>query len=303
MNKTTSSFANIRHNCFTLIGNYRIINAYNLCCCVQMPSATSEWNAVAEDFLRLWNMPNCLGAIDGKLVHIQRPIKCGGQYFNYKRSFSVNMMAVVDAKYRFLYVAVGAQGSANDASVFSESKFGEALYSSSNPLSLPPAKIIPNTDIKTPSFFVADEAYPLKTFVMKPFSARGLSPSERIFNYRLSRARRVVENAFGILTNRFRILRGQMQLQPETACAVVLACCALHNFLRNNSCAYADYEDESSDGEVQQKTIIDTVRHEPRSTGVGYNSQAKTIRGALAAYFVGPGQISCQWKHANVKCD
>ena len=147
MNKTTSSFANIRHNCFTLIGNYRIINAYNLCCCVQMPSATSEWNAVAEDFLRLWNMPNCLGAIYGKLVHIQRPIKCGGQYFNYKRSFSVNMMAVVDAKYRFLYVAVGAQGSANGASVFSESKFGEALYSSSNPLSLPPAKIIPNTDI------------------------------------------------------------------------------------------------------------------------------------------------------------
>jgi len=254
---------------------------------VQVPSATSEWNAVAEDFWRLWNMPNCHGAIDGKLVHIQRPIKCGGQYFNYKRTYSVNMMAVVDAKYRFMYVAVGAQGSANDACVFSESKFGEVLCSSSNPLSIPPVKIIPNTDIKTPSYFVADEAYPLKTFLMKPFSARGLSPSERVFNYRLSRARRVVENAFGILTNRFRILRGQMQLQPETACAVVLACCALHNFLRNNSCAYAGFDDESSDNDVHQSAIIATIVHEPRTTGVGYNSQAKTIRDTLAAYWSG----------------
>lgn len=269
--------------------------------CLQMPSTTYEWNAVAEDFMQLWNMPNCVGAIDGKLVHIQRPVKCGCQYFNYKRSFSVNMMAVVDAKYRFLYVTVGAQGSANDASVFSESKFGEALYHSANPLSLPDPKVIPNTDIEIPMFFVADEAYPLKTFLMKPFSARGLSQSERIFNYRLSRARRVVENAFGILANRFRILRGQMQLQPDTACVVVLACCALHNFLRRNSSANAENEDYSSQDEVQGRTV-DSVVHEPRITGAGYNSQAKSIRDALACYFVGPGQISYQWKHANVKC-
>jgi len=116
---------------------------------------------------------------------------------------------------------------------------------------------------------------------MKPFSARGLSASERIFNYRLSRARRVVENSFGILTNRFRILRGQMQLQPDTACLVVLACCALHNFLRSNSCANAEYEDDSSEDKVQGSTI-DSVRHEPRLTGAGYNSQAKAISSAVA---------------------
>lgn len=293
--------ARICQYCNVVTCRFRVLKALSGAC-VQIPSLTNEWIAVAEDFMRMWNMPNCLGAIDGKLVHIQRPVKCGGQYFNYKRSFSVNMMAVVDAKYRFLYVAVGAQGSANDASVFSESKFGEALYKSTNPLSLPSAKVLPSTDIETPMFFVADEAYPLKTFLMKPFSARGLSASERIFNYRLSRARRVVENSFGILTNRFRILRGQMQLQPDTACLVVLACCALHNFLRSNSCANAEYEDDSSEDKVQGSTI-DSVRHEPRLTGAGYNSQAKAIRDTLASYFVGPGQISYQWKHANVKCD
>jgi hypothetical protein len=85
-----------------------------------MPQREEDWNAICDDFWNLWNFPNCLGAIDGKLVHIQRPIVCGGQYFNYKRTFSVNMMAVVDAKYRFLYVTVGAQGSANDAAVLSQ---------------------------------------------------------------------------------------------------------------------------------------------------------------------------------------
>ena len=59
--------------------------------------------------MAIWNFPNCLGAIDGKLVHVQRPVKCGAQYFNYKRTFSVNVMAVVDAHYRFMYVVVGAQ--------------------------------------------------------------------------------------------------------------------------------------------------------------------------------------------------
>ena len=143
-----------------------------------MPSSADEWKTVSADFMALWNMPNCLGAIDGKLVHLQRPVKCGGQYFNYKRSYSVNMMAVVDANYRFLYVTVGAQGSANDAAVFNECNFGKALCNPANPLKIPPAQPIFNTHTETPLFFVADEAYPLKTVIMKPFSSRGLSVSE-----------------------------------------------------------------------------------------------------------------------------
>jgi len=198
-----------------------------------MPSTEDEWNNIINDFFNYWNIPNCLGAIDGKLVHVQRPAKCGGQYFNYKRSYSVNMMAVVDASYRFLFVTVGAQGSANDAAVFAGSKFGEAIADSSNPLSIPSSKQIHLTDIETPCFFVADEAYPLKSNIMKPFSAWGLTASERIYNYRISRARRTVENAFGILVNRFRIMRGSMQLQPDRVCEVVMACCALHRINDN----------------------------------------------------------------------
>ena len=48
-----------------------------------------------------------------------------------------------------------------------------------------------------PFVFVANEAFPLKQFLMKPYPARELDEQRRIYNYRLSRARRVIENAFG----------------------------------------------------------------------------------------------------------
>jgi len=266
---------------------------------LQTPSTEEGWNEVASDFLQCWNMPNCLGAVDGKLVHVQRPVRCGRQYFNYKRSFSVNMMAVVNARYHFMYVAVGAQGSANDAAVFAESNFGKALANRANPLSIPPARNINGTDIETPLFFVGDEAYPLKPYLMKPFSARGLTTSERIFNYRLSRARRVVENAFGILSNRFRIFRTAMQVQPDVVCDVVMACCALHNYLRKKSNVEACTQCDSSE-ETDSDLYIDTVNHETRVSGSSYNATAKAVRDKLARHFIGTGQIPWQWKHGNV---
>ena len=67
---------------------------------------------------------------------------------------------------------------------------------------------------------------------MKPFSRRGLANDERIFNYCLSRARRVVENAFGILANRLRYLLSVMNQKPDTVLVIVLACVCLHNIMR-----------------------------------------------------------------------
>ena len=74
--------------------------------------------AVATGFLERWNMPNCVGALDGKHVVLRPPINSGSTYFNYKHSFSVVMMALVDADYKFLYVDVGANGRISDVRVF-----------------------------------------------------------------------------------------------------------------------------------------------------------------------------------------
>ena len=66
-------------------------------------------------------------------------------------------------------------------------------------------------------YIIADDAFGMKTWLMKPFSRRNLANDERIFNYRLSRARRVVENASGILANRFRCLLSVMN-QNQIQC-------------------------------------------------------------------------------------
>ena len=68
--------------------------------------------------------------------------------------------------------------------------------------------------------------------MMKPYSRRNLTREERIFNYRLSRARRVVENAFGILAQRFAIFKNTMLHEPDTAREIINTCLLLHNLMR-----------------------------------------------------------------------
>lgn len=72
-------------------------------------------------------------------------------------------------------------------------------------LSVPPDSPLPGTDTPTHYVILADEAFPLKPYLMRPYPGRNLDVCKKIFNYRLSRGRRVVENAFGLLAQKFRI--------------------------------------------------------------------------------------------------
>jgi hypothetical protein len=111
------------------------------------------------------------------------------------------MMALVDASYKFLYVDIGKSGRAGDGRVFADCDLREALDDGS--LNIPTQQPYPHDDEPMPFFMIGDDAFPLRHYLMKPFPQRGLTNAQRIYNYRLSRARRTVENAFGILANRY----------------------------------------------------------------------------------------------------
>ena len=83
-----------------------------------------------------------------------------------------------------------------------------------------------------PFFIVGDGAFTLKLCLMKPFFKRHLIDEERIYNYRLSRARRIVENAFGILAHSYQCLLTTMRQIPSTIVSIVLACICLYKLMR-----------------------------------------------------------------------
>jgi hypothetical protein len=149
---------------------------------------------------------------------------------NYKGFFSIILMALVDADYCFIWVEVGANGASSDAQIFNSCELKEAILDGSIDFRAPEPIVEGDQDV--PYFFIGDDAFALRTWMMKPYSVRGLSREQRIFNYRLSRAGRVVENAFGILASRYRCLLIVMCQLPDTVSTITLACCLLHNMLR-----------------------------------------------------------------------
>lgn len=80
-----------------------------------------ELENLAEDFWKKWNMPHCVGNIDGKHAEYLLRLKAGLPY-NYKNHFRIVLMGVCDADYKFIYVDVGAYGSVSDGGVFSQMK-------------------------------------------------------------------------------------------------------------------------------------------------------------------------------------
>jgi len=180
--------------------------------------------------------------MDGKHIHTMAPNE-GSKYYNYQGYHSIFLLALVGPHYQFLYVDVGANGRAGDAGVFRDSPLAKGLQMET--LGIPSPEPLPGREKPVPFFIVADDAFPLKPYIMKPYPFRNVETQncsidenaeaerrkQRIFDYRLSRARRISENAFGILAARFGIFQHAMRLSPENATAVTLACLALHNFL------------------------------------------------------------------------
>ena len=136
------------------------------------PPTPEQWRRNAVEFSQIWNSPNTVGAIDRKHVSIQCPPNSGSDYYNYKKYFSLVLMASCNARLLFDWIDIGAYGKEGDSSVFASSTMAAALEN--NTLCLPGYSNLVYSDppVKTPNFFVADEAFPLKPYIMKPYPGR-----------------------------------------------------------------------------------------------------------------------------------
>ncbi|KAK3912335.1 Protein ANTAGONIST OF LIKE HETEROCHROMATIN PROTEIN 1 [Frankliniella fusca] len=189
-----------------------------------------ECKKIGDDFGERWDFPNCLGAIDGKHVVVQCFSRTGSQFYNYKNTFSIVLLGVCDSQYRFTWVSIGAAGRESNGRVFENTEFGSAVLAGTLPL--PEPKILPNSNFLAPYVFVGNAAFPLKENLLRPYPGTHLHASKTIFNYRLSRARRTIENTFGVLASKFRIYRKPIVACISTAEKIVKATVVLHNWLR-----------------------------------------------------------------------
>ena len=146
-------------------------------------------------------------------------------YYNYKGFFSILLMAVCDGNYNFTLVEIGSN---NDSGVLSNSEMGRAFEHGT--INSPAAVHLPGCDLLY--FIVGDEIFALKPWLMRPYPGRNISEERSIFNYQLSRARRVIKNCFGILVARWRVFRSPIQASVETIVQITQTGVCLHNYLR-----------------------------------------------------------------------
>ncbi|XP_049294156.1 uncharacterized protein LOC125769466 [Anopheles funestus] len=164
---------------------------------MHMPVPTIETlRNVAAEFETKCNFPHCIGTIDGKHIRIKRPPNTGSQYFNYKHFFSVHLQAVADANCKFITIDVGDDGRRNDSGVFVNTSLYHHLEN--NSFNTPPPESLPATNFNMPYVLLGDQGYPLKPYLMRPYSSN-MDAAKETINYLLSSARMTVERAFGIL--------------------------------------------------------------------------------------------------------
>lgn len=197
---------------------------------LHMKSPTEEdFKEIANTFYYKWGFPHCIGAIDGKHIRIKCPPRSRTMFYNYKQFFSIVLQAVSDANCRFKCIEVGAYGKQSDGGTFRDSKLYKLMQR--NKLNIPAEEFLPDTNIKAPFVFIGDEAYPLLTHLMKPYSRHNLNEENELFNKRLSRARKTVECSFGIATSKWRIFTKAIETHPDTADLIIKAVCILHNII------------------------------------------------------------------------
>ncbi|XP_074840796.1 glucocorticoid-induced transcript 1 protein isoform X4 [Carettochelys insculpta] len=172
--------------------------------------------------------PNCFGALDGTHIPIRAPHHSGGRYLNRKGYHSVVLQALVDSRGRFQYIYVGWPSSTHDARVFRNLGLCRWLEAGT----YIPQREIPLGDTTMPFCVIADAAYPLRPWLMHPYTGH-LSASQERFNERLNRARQVVERSFGRLKGRWRCLLTRLDAGPNNIPQIVGACCALHNLVES----------------------------------------------------------------------
>ena len=213
-----------------------------------------------------------------------------------------------DAKYCFTLGNVGSYGRENDAAILSESAFGKLFDSGPSGLCLPSPRLVGNSRLPYVLIAIGDEVFPLKPWLMKPYPGRNLDEPHRVYNYRLSRAKRTIENTYGILSARWRIFRVPIRANVETVELITKAAICLHNYLQLTDNAFyvssGFVDSENADGSLSPGDWRAIVQYDESGMvslghvgGNRYTLEASNSRNDVKEYFNNNGAVEWQYRY------
>jgi DDE superfamily endonuclease len=181
---------------------------------IQWPSAGKK-AVIKADIYEKSRLTDCVGFIDATQVPLlQAPIKDCETYWNRKKRYSINVQATCDHLGIFTSYVIGWPGSVHDSKIFWSSD-----------ISVHHRQLFANHE-----YLLADAGYAITSYCITPF--RGLpARQQQTFNSRVSKVRRIIEQAFGRLKNRWPMLKELRANNKRMICAVIEICFILHNFL------------------------------------------------------------------------
>ena len=218
---------------------------------------------------------------------------------------------MVGPEYEFLYIDVGINGRNSDGGIWSRCPLKNALEK--NALNIPEPRALPGRLNKTLYVCTGDDAFPLSLYMTKPFPQINLTKEKRIFKYRLSRIRRISENGFGILANKWRVFPRPFSLEPEKVKTVTLAAITLHNWLRSESkIGKTDIPVGLTDREnIETGEFFEGTWRSDKYQGTWYSMRnslhgnrssnlAREVRDEFTEYFMNEGCVPWLWKSAKI---
>ena len=228
-----------------------------------------------EGFEHDLGFPQCAGAVDGSHIPIISPHECPADYYNRKGWHSIILQGTVDHQGRFIDVYVGWPGRVHDARVFANS----SLYQRGQSGNLLPDWKEEIAGKEVPIVLLGDPAYPLLPWLMKAYPNNGrLTPEQKRYNYRLSKARVVVEHCYGRLKGRWRCLLKRLDVDVSDAPELIAACCVLHNICEIHGEAFNEEWLEGVESRTSERGSTMAATLQPQDSAV-------STRNALTSHF------------------
>ena len=250
----------------------------------------------------------CIGAIDGWLVRISKPVGVpnASNFLSRKGYFAINVQAICDKKKRFLWKSILCRGGEHDASAFAETDLFTYLENNADRL------------LRSKFYFVGDSAYSLRSYLLCPYDSAMSGSDEDAFNFHQSSCRIYIECAFGEMNLRWGLFWRAMKYGIQRNTIAIDAAMRLHNFIvnyreRNNCVDSPDkdlnvYDDECMDfmtanpdeiiGTYSGEILEQNVRRQPMGRPSKLRKMGKEWRDKLRNRIVqeGLGRPPCTWK-------